>query len=222
MPFVLGVTGSIAAGKSLVCSHLVERYGAIHVDADREIHQLYAPGTPGFDRVTAEFGADIVGADGVIDRKVLGAKVFGNQERMEALRTAIGDIPAHFMAMLERWHTELPQDAIAIFEAINLLERDYMTRCHAAWLVACEPATATARLVANRGLTAEEAAQRLASATDWHEREPASDAVFHNDGTAEALLAGVDAAMEETLAAYRAGTLPPPRWYAARGRTPRS
>jgi len=220
MPLVLGVTGAIAAGKSLVCSHLVERYGATHVDADREIHQLYAPGTPGFDRVTREFGADIVGADGVIDRKVLGSKVFGNQERMEALRTAIGDIPTHFMAMLERWHNELPADSIAIFEAINLLERDYMTRCHAAWLVVCEPETATARMIADRGLTAEEAAQRLASATDWREREPASDRVFHNDGTLEMLLASVDAAMEETLAAYRAGTLPTPRWYAARGRQP--
>ena len=123
MPLVLGVTGSIAAGKSLVCNHLVGHYGATHVDADREIHQLYAPGTPGFDRVTAAFGNDIVGADGVIDRKILGSKVFGNQERMEALRTAIGDIPAHFMAMLERWHNELPADSIAIFEAINLLDR---------------------------------------------------------------------------------------------------
>lgn len=220
MPLILGVTGSIAAGKSLVCGHLAERYGAVHVDADREIHQLYAPGTPGFDRVTAAFGRDIVGPDGVIDRKILGAKVFGNAERMEALRTAIGDIPAHFMGMLARWQAELPDDAVAIFEAINLLEREYMTRCHAAWLIVCEPETAIARMVADRGLTREEAEVRLASATDWREREPAADRVFHNDGTVAELRAEVDAAMEALLAGYRAGTLQPPRWYAARGRTP--
>ena len=218
MPLIIGVTGSIAAGKSLVCSHLAEKFAATHVDADREIHQLYAPGTPGFDRVTAEFGEDIVGDDGVIDRKVLGARVFGNAERMEALRTAIGDIPAHFMAMLERWQQELPPDAIAIFEAINLVERDYMTRCNAAWLVVCDDATAIERMVANRGLTRDEAEQRLASATDWREREPACDRVFHNNGTIETLLTEVEEALEETREAYRAGTLPRPRWYAARGR----
>lgn len=218
MPLIIGVTGSIAAGKSLVCSRLVERYRAIHVDADREIHQLYAPGTPGFDRVVAEFGREIVGPDGVIDRKVLGAKVFGNAERMEALRTAIGDIPAHFMGVLERWHRDLPEDAIAVLEAVNLLEREYMTRCHAAWLVVCERETAIARMEANRGLTRAEAKQRLASATDWREREPAADLVIHNDGTVEDLLATVDAAIEEAAARHRAGTLPRPRWYAARGR----
>ena len=219
MPLIIGVTGSIAAGKSLVCTHLAETYGATHVDADREIHQLYAPGTPGFGRVVAEFGEDIVGADGVIDRKALGAKVFGNAERMEALRTAIGDIPAHFMAMLERWQQELPTDAIAIFEAINLVERDYMTRCHAAWLVVCERDTALERLVQHRGLSREEGEQRLASATDWREREPACDRVFHNDGDIATLLAEVDEALEETRTAYRAGTLPRPRWYEARGKT---
>jgi dephospho-CoA kinase len=218
MPLIIGVTGSIAAGKSLVCAHLVERFGAVHVDADREIHQLYAPATPGFDRVVAEFGAEIVGPGGVIDRKVLGAKVFGNAERMEALRSAIGDIPAHFMGLLERWQRDLPHDAIAIFEAINLVEREYMTRCHAAWLVVCERETAIARMISNRGLTRDEAGQRLASATDWREREPAADRVFHNDGSVEELFAAVDAAMEETRAAYLAGTLPRPRWYAARGR----
>jgi dephospho-CoA kinase len=218
MPLIIGVTGSIAAGKSLVCSHIAGKFGARHVDADREIHQLYAPGTPGFGRVVAEFGEGIVGADGVIDRKVLGARVFGNAERMEALRTAIGDIPAHFMAMLQRWHDELPANAMAIFEAINLLEREYMTLCHAAWLVVCERDTAIRRMVENRGLTAAEAEQRLASATDWREREPAADRVFHNDGSIEDLLEAVDAAVEETRAAYEAGTVPRPRWYAARGR----
>jgi dephospho-CoA kinase len=218
MPLIIGVTGSIAAGKSLVCSHLAEKHGAIHVDADREIHQLYAPGRPGFDRVVAEFGNDIVGADGIIDRKVLGAKVFGNAERMEALRTAIGDIPAHFMAMLQRWHEELHGEALAVFEAINLLERDYMTLCDAAWLVVCKRDTAKARMLTSRGLTEAEAEQRLASATDWREREPAADRVFHNDGTVDDLLAAVDAALAKTRAAHKAGTLARPRWYAARGR----
>lgn len=215
MPLLLGVTGSIAAGKSLLCTHLAEAHGAVHVDADREVHRMYAPDTPGFERVVAEFGEEIVGEDGVIDRRVLGGIVFGKAERMEALRTAIGDIPAYFMALLERWREELPEDGIGVLEAVNLLERDYMTRADAAWLVVTEDETAITRLMETRSLSREEAEQRLASARDWRERAPAADRIFHNDGTEEAYLAAVDEATGETVAAYRAGTLRRPRWYEA-------
>lgn len=215
MPLILGITGSIAAGKSLLSSHLVRNYGAIHVDADREIHQLYAPGLPGFDRVVAAFGSDIVGADGIIDRKILGSKVFGNPERMAALREAIGDIPAHFIAVIRRWREELPADVIALFDAVNILEGEYMAIIDAAWLVACERDTAIERMMRDRGHSREEAEQRLASARDWRERAPLADHVFHNDGTVEAFLAEVDSVLAETRARHAAGTLPEPRWRVA-------
>ena len=76
MVLVIGLTGSIAAGKSTVGQILASR-GAIHCDADKLVHGLYAPGTPGFDKVVGHFGQEVVGADGFVDRKVLGAKVFG-------------------------------------------------------------------------------------------------------------------------------------------------
>lgn len=213
MVLIIGVTGSIAAGKSHLCRHLAETYGAIHLDADKEAHQLYAPGTPGFDRVVAEFGEDVVGADGVIDRKVLGAKVFGNPERMQALRDAIGDIPGHFVGILDQWRTELPADGIALLESVNLLENGYMAKCDAGWLVVCDRETAIQRLVGDRGLTKEEAEQRLASARDWREREHLADRVIHNDGAVDSLTAAARVAADETIAAFRAGTLPRPRWH---------
>ena len=213
MPLLLGVTGSIAAGKSLLCTHLAEAHGAVHVDADREVHRMYAPDTPGFERVVSEFGEEIVGADGVIDRRVLGGMVFAKPERMEALRTAIGDIPAYFLALLERWREELPGDGIGVLEAVNLLERDYMTKADAAWLVVTADETAITRLMETRSLSREEAEQRLASARDWRERAPAADRTFHNDGTQEAYLAAVDEAIAETVEGHRSGSLPRPRWY---------
>ena len=85
MALVLGVTGSIATGKSYLCRHLVENYGAIHADADKVVHRMYDPGKPGFDRIVSEFSESVVGEDGYIDRKILGSKVFGDQERMSAL-----------------------------------------------------------------------------------------------------------------------------------------
>ncbi len=215
MPLLLGVTGSIAAGKSLLCGRLAEAHGAIHVDADREVHRMYAPGTSGFERVVAEFGEEIVGEDGVIDRRVLGGMVFGKPERMAALRTAIGDIPAYFMALLDRWREELPEDGIAVLEAVNLLENAYMTKADAAWLVVTDEATAITRLMETRSLSREESEQRLASARDWRERAPAADRIFHNDGTEDAFHAAIDEAIAETAAAHRAGTLSRPRWYEA-------
>src|SRR5690242_530177 len=100
MGVLIGVTGSIAAGKSYLCSRLAERHGAVHIDADREVHRMYEPGTAAFDRIVGLFGAGVVGADGTIDRKAVGELVFGNPSRMQSFRAAIGDIPAHFMALL--------------------------------------------------------------------------------------------------------------------------
>jgi len=79
VPLIIGVTGAIATGKSLVCQTL-EELGAVHCNADTLVHQLYAPGTPGFERVVAAFGPDVVAADGAIDRRLLGGKVFGRPE----------------------------------------------------------------------------------------------------------------------------------------------
>jgi dephospho-CoA kinase len=86
---VIGLAGTIAAGKSTVGQMLVER-GAHHCDADKLVHRLYDPGTPGFDRVVEAFGPEIVGKDGVVDRKVLGAMVFGNRWRWQSSRRRSG------------------------------------------------------------------------------------------------------------------------------------
>jgi dephospho-CoA kinase len=182
------------------------------MEADREVHRMYAPGTAGFDRVVAAFGADIVGADGVIDRRVLGAKVYGDAGRMAQLRAAIGDIPAHFMGLLRRWRDDLGQDALAVFEGVEIFENDYMRLAGAGWLVVCEPETAVRRMAESRGMTEADARQRLASSRDWHERAPFADHVFHNDGSPTALLAEVDAAVADLKALHAAGALPPPRW----------
>ena len=66
---VIGLTGGIAAGKSTAAEALTEM-GAIVIDADRIGHRSYEPGTPGFEKVVNAFGHDIVGKDGLVDRRV--------------------------------------------------------------------------------------------------------------------------------------------------------
>ncbi len=196
MAFVLGVTGSIASGKSLLCRHLVEAHGALHIDADRHVHTMYAPGKPAFDRIVAAFGEQVVGADGFIDRKTLGDIVFGKPDLLATLRTAIGDIEGEFMRLLP----ELRDDPapIAVFEAVRLFEGPYMEVCDAGWLVATDDATALARLMARNHLTRAEAEQRLASAIHWSERAPQADLILHNDGAIDEFLAQVDQAIIAT------------------------
>jgi len=213
MPLVIGLTGSIAAGKSLLSEHLVETRGAIHANADTLVHRMYDPGTDGFDRIVAEFGEEVIGADGYIDRKVIGGKVFGNPERMRALTTAIGDISGMIHDTIDAWHGDLPADAIAIMEAVNLIEPSYSEWCDVTWLVACETETALPRLMERNNFSEEEAMQRINGARDWRDRAPAADRIFHNDGTLDEFKAEIDAAIEETKAQFDAGTLPKSRWF---------
>ena len=213
MPLVIGLTGSIAAGKSLLSEHLVNTRGAIHANADTLVHRMYDPGTEGFDRIVAEFGEEVIGDDGYIDRKVIGSKVFGNRERMNALTTAIGDISQMIHDTIDAWHSELPEDAIAVMEAVNLIEPGYSEWCDTTWLVACETETALPRLMSRSSFTEEEAMQRINGARDWRDRAPAADRIFHNDATLEQFQAEIDTAIAEAKSQFDAGQLPKSRWF---------
>ncbi len=218
MALVIGVTGSIASGKSTVCQMVVE-LGGVHGNADTLVHQLYAPGTPGFARVVAEFGPEVVGPDGSIDRRVLGAKVFGNPEAMRRLTRAMGDITGLIRRTIEEWRATLPMHQPAVMEAVNLIEPGYAAWCDQVWLVTCTPETARARLAARNNLPPEEIEKRLASQRDWRLRAPAADVVLHNNGDVEELRAAVRAELTRILALHRAGALPPSayhRWRAQR------
>ena len=197
MAFVLGVTGSIACGKSLLCQHLAQAHGARHIDADRHVHTMYEPGKPAFDRIVARFGDSVVGSDGMIDRKALGDIVFGKPDLLAALRTAIGDIEGEFMRLLR----ELKDDPapIAVFEAVRLFEGPYMEVCDAGWLVASEDEIALTRLMSRNDFSREEAEQRMASAIHWTERAPKADLVLHNDASINEFLASVDDAIASAL-----------------------
>lgn len=212
MPLVLGVTGAIASGKSHLCRYLVERYGAVHADADTVVHAMYAPGTAAFARIVAEFGDGAVGADGTIDRKVIGGMVFGRPERLQALLAAIGDITAELKRLVEGWRATLPRDQIAILEAVNLIESGHPARCDATWLVAVDDAVALPRLMSRNAFSEADAQQRLASARPWAERAPVADRIFHNNATLADFEVQIDGAMAETLAQHRIDALPPTQW----------
>ncbi len=207
MPLVIGLTGSIASGKSTVARTMVE-LGAVHCDADPLVHRMYDPGKPAFDRIVEIFGRDIIGADGFIDRRILGGKTFGKPEEMGKLTRAIGNIGGEVKGVIDKWREELPEDAVAVMEAVNLIEASYSGWCDCTWLVTTDRQKAIDRVVARNQFTVEEATQRVDGQRPWELREPASDYVFHNNGSLEELVADARRIYKETYDLYRAGKLP--------------
>ena len=212
MPLVIGITGSIATGKGLVCETLVN-LGAVHCDADKLVHRLYDPGKPAFDRIVTIFGQDIVGQDGYIDRKILGAKVFGKPEEMRKLTQAIGDIGGAIKDVIDQWRDTLARDAMAIMESVNHVEAGYGQWTDVTWLVACDERIARQRLMSRNGLSEAEADQRLASQRKWQDREPAADLVLHNNGTQEELIDRVKAQYQRVREQWSQEKLPESRYY---------
>lgn len=221
MALIIGVTGAIATGKSGVCWHLVEKYDALHGDADKLVHRMFDPGTRGYYDVIKEFGREVLLPDGYVDRKKIGDMAFGNPEVMSRWMKAIGSIENQIRTTVERWRAELGPDDVAILEAVNLIEAGYGSWLDATWLVAAETETMKQRLIARNNFSEEEAEKRLSAQRPWETRAPAADHVFHNNGTQDELLAEVDRVMDDTVAKHKAGSLPTSVYHAWREANPR-
>lgn len=214
-PLVIGLAGTIAAGKSTVAQLLVER-GAVHCDADKLVHRLYDPGTPGFDRVVEAFGKEVVGDDGYVDRKVLGSKVFGKPEEMAKLTKAMGSITDAIHNEIIRWREELGPDDVAVMEAVNLMEPGYARWCDQTWLIGVDDEVAVTRLIETRGMTEAESRQRLASMRPFEQRAPGADWTYKNNGSLEEMRAAVHGELDRLRALKQEGNLPEsifPGWW---------
>lgn len=213
MPLIIGLAGTIASGKSTVGQLLVDR-GAIHCDGDKLVHRLYDPGTPGYDRVIEAFGRDVVAADGTIDRKKLGEKVFGKREEMNKLTTAMGSITKAFKDLIDEWRNTLASDAVAVIEAVNLMEPGFARWCDQVWLIGVDDSIARQRLIETRGMSEAEANQRLKSMIPFETRAPGADWIYKNDGTREDLEEAVDEEFRRIFKLHQDGELPHSRFEA--------
>ena len=195
---VIGLTGGIASGKSLVSEQLAER-GAVLIDADKVGHSAYLKGTPTFDEVVAAFGTEIVGADGEVDRKALGGKVFADPEARHKLESIVW--PAIRSKVEEQLEALRAKDTgVAVLEAAILIEADWVPLTDEVWLVTVSPETARQRLFERNGLSAADAESRIRAQLTNEKRRTYADVEIENDGTLEELSAAVSDAWEALAA----------------------
>ena len=189
---VIGLTGGIASGKSLVSQQLVE-LGAVVIDADKVGHETYRQGTETYRAVVEAFGRDVIGPDGEVDRRALGAKVFGNPEARRRLEEIVW--PAIRRLAAERLAELRAQGVpVVVLEAAVLIEANWLDLVDEVWLVEASPETVRQRLGARNGLTPEQAEARLRAQLTNEKRRPYADVVIENDGSLEELRRRVDEA----------------------------
>ena len=184
MPYILGLTGNIASGKTTVGLMLLELGLSTFIDADTVVHELYLPGQALPARLAEAFGPAVLGADGGVDRRALGAIVFDHPERLRQLEAIVH--PAVREALLAKVRA-LPADAIGALDAIKLVESGYAPFCHGLWIVTCPEEIQMQRLTQQRGLSEEEARARIAAQPPIEAKLPLATAVIHNDGSLDSL-----------------------------------
>jgi dephospho-CoA kinase len=198
-PFVIGVTGDIACGKSTVMGMLAD-LGAATIDADAVYHELIAPGMPLLAALRGRFGPGVVAADGGLDRRALGAIVFG-----DAVALADLDRLTHPAVIAEiRRRLAASTAPIVAVDAVKLIESGLAADCDEVWIVTCDPTQQVARLMARNGLTAEAAARRVAALPPLAPKLAAADVVIDNSGDLAATRRQVEAAFDQATAADRA------------------
>lgn len=187
---IIGLTGGIASGKSTVTKTLAS-LGAYVIDADKLGHTAYIKGTGAFDQVVATFGTDVVGEDGEVDRRALGAKVFGNDAALKQLTDIVW--PAIRAMADKEISSALAADAArpVILEAAVLIEADWLDLVDEVWVTVVEPAVAIERACARDNLAAEAVQARLNAQLSNAERCARADQVIDNSADEANLVAQV-------------------------------
>ena len=192
---VIGLTGGIASGKSTLTQFFREK-GIPVIDADLLGHRTYEPGTDTFKQVIATFGDDLVAADGTIDRRVLGGKVFGKPEELKRLTDIVWP-GIRKLASEELSELEVAGNTLAVLEAAVLFEAGWEDLTDEIWVVTVEPDVAVQRLATRNGLDEASARARIDSQLSNAERTARADVVIENNGTMDAFTATIDAAWNE-------------------------
>ncbi len=183
---VIGLTGPIGAGKSLVAGMLRE-LGAKVIDADALVHDEQSRGTVGYSAIVQTFGTKVLGENKEIDRKKLAEEVFSDPVKLARLEQIMHP---RVIARVLQARKMLKDGDVMVVEAIKLLDSDLRKVTDQVWIVVAPRELILGRLQA-RGLPRVEAEMRLRRQRTVEEFRAAADVVIENDADREALKAKV-------------------------------
>lgn len=176
--YVIGLTGNIGTGKSVV-RRMLEHLGAYGIDADKLAHRAIAKGAPGYTPIEQTFGRWVLAADGQIDRTKLGKLVFSVPEALTTLEGIVHPLVVQALDYLIA-HAKQP---VVVIEAIKLIEAGLHKDCDSLWVTYAPFELQMARLVQKRALSAESARQRIASQPPQSEKVSLANVVITNTGS---------------------------------------
>lgn len=191
----VGLTGGIGSGKSTV-ARMLGRAGFAVVDADQIARDIMEPGSPVLDEVAAEFGADLIGADGALNRGELARRAFATTE--DTMRLNSITHPA-IRAESERRFAAAEEagEQAVIYDMPLLVDLGLHKDMDLTVVVDVDKNERIRRLVAKRGIDESDARARMAQQIDDEARLAAADVVIDNNGPLDALDPQVAALVEK-------------------------
>ena len=194
MARIIGLTGGIASGKSTVTSYLREK-GYPVIDADRVVHDLQAPGGALYRVLVEHFGREILDKSGVLDRAVLGQRIFSNPSERDWSNRVQGQLIRE--ALADARDRQAAQSGLFFMDIPLLIEQGYEDWFEAVWLVAVSKETQLKRLMERNHLSEVEAKERMASQMPLEVKRSHADLVLDNNGDLAALYAQLNTALEQ-------------------------
>ena len=182
--YVVGLTGGIGSGKSEV-ARLFALLGVPVVDTDRLAHELTKPGQPALGHIAQSMGADLIQADGSLDRTLLRQRVFGDKSQRKALEDILHPLIRERALQLLASNATAPYQLLVVpllFEAGN-----YVQLIDRSLVVDCAESLQIARAMARSKLSTEEVQAIMAAQLPRPQRLERADDVIGNDGTLQDL-----------------------------------
>ena len=201
--YVIGLTGSIGTGKSVV-RRMLEHLGAYGIDADALAHRAMAPGAPGYRDVVETFGKYILMPDGKIDRTRLGRLVFTDPDALARQEAIIHPLVNQALDLL----IHRANQKVIVVEAIKLIEARISSDCDSVWVVYAPPEVQLKRLVEQRKMSEGDSRLRIASQPPQEIHLSLANVVIKNQGSFEDTWKQVIDAWQRTVPAGAAQFVP--------------
>lgn len=191
---IIGLTGGIASGKSLVAKYLHDRHHLEISDADVYAREAVALGSPILQQIHQRYGGEILLPDGSLDRQRLGQIIFNQPPEKLWLEQQIHPFVRRCLEQSIR-----QTNATIVLVVPLLIEAGMMDLVTEVWLVTCDRDQQIVRLMARDGLTVAAAQARIDSQMSIAQKIPFADVVLNNTSSPESLLKQVDLALDNSI-----------------------